>query len=78
MATTKPVCQPLGSRRSRTERPFVATAPLVTKISVSKDLTDRSCEDVMAGKVTEEMGECGDPVLSRIGNFGKYQARVSG
>ena len=56
----------------------MATAPLVTKISVSKDLTDRSCEDVMAGKVTEEMGECGDPVLSRIGNFGKYQARVSG
>ena len=32
----------------------------------------------MADKVTEEMGECGDPVLSRIGNFGKYQARVSG
>ena len=39
--------------------------------------SDRSCEDMMADKVTEEMGECGDPVLSRIGNFGKYQARVS-
>ena len=33
---------------------------------------------MMADKVTEEMGEFGDPVLSRIGNFGKYQARVSG
>ena len=42
--------------------------------------SDRACEDVMADKdkVTEEMGECGDPVLSRIGNFGRYQARVSG
>ena len=74
MARTKPVCQPLGSRRSRAERPFVATAPLFTKC-VGR--SDRTCEDVMADKVTEEMRECGDPVLSRIGNFGKYQARVS-
>ena len=53
----------------------MATAPLFTKC-VGR--SDRTCEDVMADKVTEEMRECGDPVLSRIGNFGKYQARVSG
>ena len=69
----KPVFRPWHSNQETPPRWLVAK-PLPFKSSEGE--VKEGIERKM-GEKSEEMKEAGDPVLGRIGKFGKFQARVS-